>query len=92
MRLIKGGVIGPPNPICGALLSGRPGMNFRLEHRVGTIDQNVARFCERQAQLRLQPHDLAAFASPGATAPHIGRDILEEAIGVAHDEQAVVPM
>ena len=67
-------------------------MHLRLEHRIGTIDENVASLRERQAQLWLQPHDLAPLPSPGATAPHIGRDILVEAISIADDEQAVVPV
>ena len=67
-------------------------MHFRLEHPIWTIDENVASFGERQAQFWLQPHDLAPFASPGATVSHIGRYILVEAIGVADNEQAMVPM
>ena len=63
-------------------------MHFRLKHCIGAIDENVARFCERHAQLGLEHHDLAPFASPGATVPHISRYILVEAIGVAHDEPA----
>ena len=69
----------------------RPGAHLRLERRIGTINDDVARFCERHTQLWLEPHDLAPFASPGTAAPHIGRYVLVEAIGVADDEQAVVP-
>ena len=67
-------------------------MHFRLKHCVFAVHDHVTRFCEREAQLRLQPHDLAPFSSPGAAVPHFGRDIFVEAIGVADDEQAVVPV
>ena len=67
-------------------------MHFRLEHRVGTVDKNVASLRERQAQLRLQPRNLAPFPSPGASVPHLKRHVLVEAIGVTDDEDAMVPM
>ena len=69
----------------------RSGAHLRLERRIGTINDDVARFCERHAQLRLKPRDHAPFASPGASVPHLERHVLEEAIGVADNEEAVVP-